>query len=369
MALTRNMYWGCHALIGVLMVITNWVVIPVNPQMAMFTFAIIYIGSHQSLKLSETHADGKRKNTETMTQKDAMLFPVFGSLALLSLYLAYKFIGKWLLNLLLSAYIIILGTAAVAETIEPMIAEILPSSFNDKSFKFKVSIPHKWLDTLFGTSGSVSLEISSAQILSWVGAIACGSGFLATKHFTLHNLYAISLSLQGIKLMSLGKFIIGFLLLWGLFVYDVFWVFGTDVMVTVAKNIEGPVKLILPLSLDPWKNSILGLGDIVIPGVFAALCLRFDDAQHRAKLKQKQHRQNVNVLEEFEKPYFKNVMIAYIFGLVVTGLIMIAFDTGQPALLYLVPATTGTCFATAIYRGETSALFAYDEAEIVEKVQ
>ena len=166
--------------------------------------------------------------------------------------------------------------------------------------------------------------------------------------------------------MSLGKFVIGFLLLWGLFVYDVFWVFGTDVMVTVAKNIEGPVKLILPLSIDPWKNSILGLGDIVIPGVFVALCLRFDDAQHRAKLGLKQHRENVNVLEEFEKPYFKNVMVSYVFGLIVTGLIMIAFDTGQPALLYLVPATTGCCIATAFFRGETAKLLSYDESEIVD---
>ena len=28
----------------------------------------------------------------------------------------------------------------------------------------------------------------------------------------------------------------------GLFFYDVFWVFGTDVMVTVAKNFNAPIK-------------------------------------------------------------------------------------------------------------------------------
>jgi Signal peptide peptidase len=29
----------------------------------------------------------------------------------------------------------------------------------------------------------------------------------------------------------------------GLFFYDIFWVFGTDVMVTVAKSFDGPIKV------------------------------------------------------------------------------------------------------------------------------
>ena len=49
-------------------------------------------------------------------------------------------------------------------------------------------------------------------------------------------------------------------------------------MVTVATSIDAPIKLQFPkdLSIDPPKYSILGLGDIVIPGIFVSLCLRFD---------------------------------------------------------------------------------------------
>ena len=49
-------------------------------------------------------------------------------------------------------------------------------------------------------------------------------------------------------------------------------------MVTVATSIDAPIKLQFPkdLSTDPPKYSILGLGDIVIPGIFVSLCLRFD---------------------------------------------------------------------------------------------
>ena len=49
-------------------------------------------------------------------------------------------------------------------------------------------------------------------------------------------------------------------------------------MVTVAKNIDAPIKLIFPLdlTLSDSKFSMLGLGDIVIPGIFVALCLKYD---------------------------------------------------------------------------------------------
>lgn len=41
--------------------------------------------------------------------------------------------------------------------------------------------------------------------------------------------------LQAIGLVSVGNFTVATILLSGLFIYDIFWVFGTDVMVTVAK--------------------------------------------------------------------------------------------------------------------------------------
>ena len=56
-------------------------------------------------------------------------------------------------------------------------------------------------------------------------------------------------------MLSLGSFAIGCLLLSGLFVYDVFWVFGTDVMVSVAKGINAPIKILFPkfLGVTPMQ--------------------------------------------------------------------------------------------------------------------
>lgn len=46
--------------------------------------------------------------------------------------------------------------------------------------------------------------------------------------------------------MALPSFKIGAGVLIALFFYDIFFVFGTDVMITVAKNIDGPIKLLVP---------------------------------------------------------------------------------------------------------------------------
>ena len=56
----------------------------------------------------------------------------------------------------------------------------------------------------------------------------------------------------------------------GLFFYDIFWVFGTEVMVSVATQFDAPIKLLFPRNIFDLPNSkmtMLGLGDIVIPGM------------------------------------------------------------------------------------------------------
>lgn len=67
-----------------------------------------------------------------------------------------------------------------------------------------------------------------------------------TKFWLLNNVFGIFFSIVAIKTMNLGSFKVGFILLWLLFVYDIFWVYGTDVMVTVAKNLDIPIKLLFP---------------------------------------------------------------------------------------------------------------------------
>ena len=70
-------------------------------------------------------------------------------------------------------------------------------------------------------------------------------------------------------------------------IYDCFFVFKTDVMVTVATRIDNPMKFIVPdniifdMFLAIYKNapqnySMLGYGDIFIPSLILSIALRID---------------------------------------------------------------------------------------------
>jgi len=77
---------------------------------------------------------------------------------------------------------------------------------------------------------------------------------------------------------------------------------------------------------------MLGLGDVVIPGLFVALALRYDFYQHRVREDKKG---SPSLSQTTPKPYFHASIIAYVSGLVATMTVMHTFQSAQPALLYL----------------------------------
>jgi minor histocompatibility antigen H13 len=96
-------------------------------------------------------------------------------------------------------------------------------------------------------------------------------------------------------------------------------------MVKVATNLDVPIKLLWPKSTFFSSSrgfTMLGLGDVVIPGTFVALALRYD---HFRSLKS----------GSFSKPYFHASLAAYSLGLIAAFSAMHIFKAAQPALLYL----------------------------------
>lgn len=121
-------------------------------------------------------------------------------------------------------------------------------------------------------------------------------------------------------------------------------------MVTVARSFDAPIKVVWPRAGGAF--SLLGLGDIVIPGIFIALMLRFD-AERSKKLG----------LKHVQKTYFHACFVGYVIGLATTIVVLHVFQAGQPALLYIVPAIIGSVVITAIARGEMGDLLAYRDPE------
>ncbi|XP_027728472.1 signal peptide peptidase-like 2C [Vombatus ursinus] len=136
---------------------------------------------------------------------------------------------------------------------------------------------------------------------------------------------------------------------------DVFFVFitpfltrtGESIMVEVASGpsdstsheklpmvLKVPRLSFSPLTLCDRPFSILGFGDIVVPGFLVAYCHRFDIQVRSSRI------------------YYMACTLAYAVGLLLTFLAMILMQMGQPALLYLVSCTLITSLAVAICRQE-----------------
>merc|ERR1712028_145301 len=94
------------------------------------------------------------------------------------------------------------------------------------------------------------------------------------------------------------------------------------------------------------RNSMLGLGDIVVPGIFIAFLAKWDAVKMGEK-----------VSTSFV--YLNSVMVAYVLSLVTTVSIMLFFNAAQPALLYIVPYVLVTAVVLALIRGEFSDLWSY----------
>ena len=193
--------------------------------------------------------------------------------------------------------------------------------------------------------------------------------YVWSKSWIYNNLLAVIFCVHALQFIFLGNFKTGALLLTLLFFYDIFFVFGTDVMLTVAKNVDAPIKLQFPkdLSTTPPQYSILGLGDIVIPGIFMSLCLRFDvlkmldigklesiiEGEKKGTQPNGTFYQYVTrVANGAPKHYYLAVVVGYLIAIITTIVIMFIFNHGQPALLYLVPGCIMGVAITAVVKGE-----------------
>jgi len=300
----------------------------------------IYIGSMLSLS---------NQSPEKMSMQDAYMFPVIGSGVLFGLYLLFKFIGKEYINVLLSAYFLFFGIAALESCLAPVLLLFASETARAQPprYRYVLSVPL--------IKDPLEIAFGNHDIVATLFSAVFGLWYVWQKHWLANNTFGLAFAVQGIALLPLGSWKVGALLLVGLFFYDIFWVFATSVMVFVAKNFDAPVKLLFPRDIFAAESTfnMLGLGDIVIPGIFIAMMLRFD---HKNAIAKRKHAGG-----SYPKPYFYSCFVAYLLGLFSTMAVMHVFKAAQPALLYLVPACLGSSLVTAFVRGEIGRLLRYKE--------
>jgi len=350
----------------------------------------IFMGAFRSVKhQDEQKAAGEQ--VESMTSKDAAMFPLIASCALFGLYIFFKIFSKEHINLLLTVYFFFLGVFALSHILSPFVSKLVPVGFpnanykllfykNPKSSAAVAAAPTTVAGEAVPGEGSsapvaepeeelLNYEFDRRDLVCILLCMGIGVWYFLKKHWIANNLFGLAFAVNGVELLQLPKVSTGCILLGGLFFYDIFWVFGTDVMVTVAKSFEAPIKLVFPQDLlenGPLAANnfaMLGLGDIVIPGIFIALLLRFDLRSLKTKPTTTSTIVGDVAPSEPAKIYFYTGFIAYISGLLLTIFIMHVYKHAQPALLYLVPACVGAPILVAIVRGELMTLFSYDDGE------
>ncbi|KUI56009.1 Intramembrane protease 2 [Cytospora mali] len=263
---------------------------------------------------------------------------------------------------------------------------------------------------------SVNFEVTVTGLAGLLLACAVEGLYLHTNSTALSNILGLAVCYSGFIWMSVTSFAIGTLVLVGLFVYDIVMVFYTPFMIAVATQIDAPIKLTYEAA---GRSSLLGLGDIVIPGIFICLALRFDLWRHyqgkvtrvEENLETVSKEENTNstdnqvttiktahrtvkapfvdprgqwgnqfwttslrsfisrqpaalkVLSDasFPKTYFYATMFGYFVGMLATLVVLIVFQRGQPALLYLVPGVVGSAWLTGLLKGELKDMWKYTE--------
>lgn len=303
----------------------------------------IFFGSLRSVKHHKEQKESGEK-PETMSHKDAAMFPLIASAALFGLYLFFKIFSKEYINLLLTGYFFFLGVLALCHLMSPLISSLVPAAI--PNIPFHLQFTQGEGDKL---EDIINYKFTSHDVVCLGCCSVVGAWYLMKKHWIANNLFGIAFAINGVELLHLNNVVTGCILLSGLFVYDIFWVFGTNVMITVAKSFEAPIKLVFPQDLleqgvSADNFAMLGLGDIVVPGIFIALLLRFD-----------------NSLNRNSRTYFYATFIAYFIGLLATIFVMHVFKHAQPALLYLVPACLGTPIFLAVLKGDIGAMFQYED--------
>ncbi|XP_053783933.1 signal peptide peptidase-like 2A isoform X2 [Desmodus rotundus] len=186
----------------------------------------------------------------------------------------------------------------------------------------------------------------------------------------LQDILGIAFCLNLIKTLKLPNFKSCVILLGLLLLYDVFFVFitpfitknGESIMVELAagpfgNNEKLPVVIKVPklayfsvMSVCLMPVSILGFGDIIVPGLLIAYCRRFDEQTGSSS-----------------SIYYVSSTIAYAVGMILTFVVLVLMKKGQPALLYLVPCTLITASVVAWRRKEMKKFWKGNSYQMMDR--
>jgi len=216
----------------------------------------------------------------------------------------------------------------------------------------------------------INLELRQFLIMSFSLAITAVWLFFRKAHWAwiLQDFLGVLFSLNMLKTLRLPSLKVITVLLCTLFIYDIFFVFitplltkdGKSVMVEVATGgDEGGEQLPMVLKVPHFNApttvcyhsySMLGFGDILVPGLLVSFCHAYD-LQKESRF----------------WTYWAITNIFYALGMVATFVSLFVMNSAQPALLYLVPFTLIPIFIVSFFTGDFADMWQGDFHTEVER--
>jgi len=336
---------------------------------------LIVYGSFRSVAMEEGRGeegvdekDRRENSVTTLDSVQAMCLPLGASVSLLIMFFFFDS-----MQLLFAVCTAVIATVALAFLLLPMCQYLVrPCSSTPKNSKISLGLCGR-----FTLAELLSVTVSIGVVCVWV----------LTGHWALMDFMGMGLCVAFIAFVRLPSLKVSTLLLTGLLLYDVFWVFfsqyvfSANVMVKVATRpadnpmnivarkvgwgsgmarsaprLSLPGKLVFPSSHTAGHFSMLGLGDVVMPGLLLCFVMRYD-AYKRAQAARMAENGIPLPSNWYRLSYFHCSLFGYFLGLLTATISSEVFKAAQPALLYLVPFTLFPLFGMAWLKGDLRSMW------------
>jgi minor histocompatibility antigen H13 len=340
----------------------------------------VRLGYFTILALGSVYLGVRRQDlgdASPVSGRNAALAPLFAGAVLGGLYFLIKYST---LNpaLLYQFFGCLFALLATSEVLQPFLGLALSGNLLDEE-----ALSDEQETDMMSRGSPAALAIAACLVVGYLqgntGADPPGTLPLTT-FAALNNLLGWGITMGSLGVIALESFAAAAFLLVGLFGYDAFFVFKSDIMVTVATQVEAPAKFLFAAMRESgdtrYPFSILGLGDVVVPGAFISLMREVDRgavARVPARARPRAPPKGVVVGESKGKAeldrgdrgwdsnrYFYSGIASYGAGLLLCFAANYITKTGQPALVYIVPSLLITACGLASSRGELAQLTAFE---------
>lgn len=218
----------------------------------------------------------------------------------------------------------------------------------------------------------INYKFTTYDIICLLLSVSIGVWYLLQKHWIPNNMLGLACSISSIELLQLNNVVTGYIMMIIYYLDTVCFSLGQSFWESLATSIDLPILILFPknvvdgaaaaaatlshhpsaaaAAMMPINYALFDVADIVIPGIFLALMLRFD--QSNATTAHGARKLNV---------YFYATLLGYVAGILLAWSMLIAFRVVYTTTAFVVPGCLVPPALVALRLGDVKVYFSYDD--------